>query len=269
MIKSVTLKKDKESFTGKLYNHTKKDVTFNFTDGINIITGRNGSGKSVLLKIIKTNCLITKEASYPRMVEPSEIKDGFFSDNWLTIPKVIQKRLINNDFPLSSIEWDGSMVHYLTPDFFNPSTMWRRIDSPLPQGKELFSDKEIFAGIAYKNQNSSGEQCIRLLNKMYELHTEYDEPLKMVNDLWKGADDIFQNWIHSFPMDGKPTLIIDELDHHLDLDNQKTYWDYIGCLVKKWQVIVVSHSIFSFKQVDVNHIPLQKEYFEKVKSLSI
>lgn len=51
MIKSVTLKKDKESFTGKLYDHTKKDVTFHFTDGINIITGRNGSGKSVLLNV--------------------------------------------------------------------------------------------------------------------------------------------------------------------------------------------------------------------------
>lgn len=185
MIKSITLKKDKDSFTGKLYNHTKKDVTFHFTDGINIITGRNGSGKSVLLKIIKTNCLISKEASYPRMIGPSEIKKGFFNDDWYTIPEFIKRKLKNNEYPPSNIDWDGSMVHYLTPEFFNHSTMWRRIDSPLPIGKELFSDNEIFAGLAFKNQNSSGEQCIRLLNKMYELHTEYDEPLKNVNDLWE------------------------------------------------------------------------------------
>lgn len=157
----------------------------------------------------------------------------------------------------------GSLSH---PDFFNPSDMWRRIDSPFTQGKELFSTQEIFSGMAFKTQNSAGEKCIRLLNKLYDLHDEYDEPLKNVNDLWKGADDLFRDWISSYPKGGKPTLLIDELDSHLDLDNQKTYWDYISCLTKKWQVIVVSHSVFAFK-IDGNHIPLNKEYFEKVLNI--
>ena len=55
MITSLTLHKEKNNFTNKLYKYKNGEVTYNFTDGINIITGRNGSGKSVLLKIIKMN----------------------------------------------------------------------------------------------------------------------------------------------------------------------------------------------------------------------
>jgi predicted ATP-dependent endonuclease of OLD family len=267
MIKSVTLLKGQKTFTNKLYHHKNTDVTFNFVDGINVITGRNGSGKSVLLKIIKTNCGI-EDNSYPRMFSPMDLTEGFFLDKKLTIQEVIAKKLENSELPNSKIEWDGSMVHYLTPDFFDPDDMFSRMDSPLPRGKELFSFGDVVMNMVNKNKNSKGESCIQLLNKIYELHTDYDPPLKNVNEVWMEASNTFQEWIGSFSNEGgKPTLLIDELDSHLDLDNQKTYWDYINLLTKKWQVIVVSHSIFSFKLDNVNHIPLNKEYFNNVRKL--
>jgi predicted ATP-dependent endonuclease of OLD family len=270
MIKSVKLLKGQDTFTNKLYNHKSKDVVYTFTDGVNIINGRNASGKSVLLKIIKYNCgIISKESTYPTMIHPSELHGWNFSDDkWKTIPEIIKERLKNVELPKSKIEWDGSMVHYLIPDHFNADNIWKRLDSPYQteQG-ELFSGIEALSMMFSKN--SEGEGCVRLLNRLYNLSDKYDEPLdtKRNNDMWIKASDIYQEWITSFTKKGKPTLLIDELDNHLDLDNQKMYWDYLGNLTKKWQVIVVSHSIFAFKQTNVNYISLNPEYFDKVVNL--
>lgn len=265
MIKSVTLNKGRTSFTHKLYKHSTKDVIFNFTDGVNVITGRNGSGKSVLLQIIKINCGINKDATYPRMLHPFEISKSIFSDEYYTIPEYRAEQLKRNELPISSLEWDGSIVHYLTPEFFNPRDIWTRLDSPLPQGRELFTGMDAIGGMISKN--SAGEKSIGLLMKMLGLNTDYDPPIKGVNDTWTKADTIYQDWVKSLPKDGKPTLLIDELDHHLDIDNQKVYWDYINKLATKWQVIVISHSIFAFMRTDVNHIPLDKKYLKSVQQI--
>lgn len=264
MIKSITIHKGKRgSFYNKLYfKGGQKERTIKFTDGVNIITGRNGSGKSILLKIIKYNCCITDNASYPRVVELSK---GLVSDKYHTIPEYINNCLKNKSLPTSSIIWDGSMVHHLTPEWFNPKDIWTRLDSPLPQGKELLGTGDILN--EFLSKNSKGEKTIRLLNRLYNLNTEYDEPLTDVNDVWKNASNNFQNWLNSMPKNGKPTLLIDELDTNLDLDNQKKYWKYINGLTKTWQVIVVSHSYFAFKEINVNHIPLNVKYFREVKKL--
>lgn len=267
MIKSITINKSQERglFTNKLYKHYSKDVTYNFTDGVNVITGRNGSGKSVLLKIIKYKCCIDKDSSYPTLVEPIRISKGFFSDGYYTISEYIENNLNNRGYPKSSINWDGSMIHYLTPEWFNPKDILCRMDSPFPKAKELFSTGETISNIM--NNDSKGEGMINLLMSLYNLNTKYNPPLDRVNDVWENADKIFQDWINSMSKDGKPTLLIDELDTNLDLDNQKLYWEYLNKLTEKWQIIVVSHSYFAFKRTDVNHIPLNKNYFNTIKKL--
>jgi len=267
MIKSITLHKGRKSFTHKLYKHSKKDVTFNFTDGVNVITGRNGAGKSVLLTMLRFRCGIEKDSTYARMIHPMDLSKNFFDDEYYTIPEYCDKQLKNRELPNVSIDWDGSIVHYLTPEFFNPKEIWTRLDSPLPKGRELFSGIDALIGMTTKN--STGEKSINLLMRINGLHTDYDPPLKNANDVWTYADKIYQDWVKSLPKDGKPTLLIDELDHHLDIDNQKTYWDFINFLAKKWQVIVVSHSAFAFMRTDVNHIPLDKKYLKSVQQIFI
>lgn len=268
MIKSVTIKASHQRglFSNKLYNHYNKDVIYNFTDGINVITGRNGSGKSVLLKLIKFNCCISNDTSYPRFIDPLHINKNIFNDEYYTIPEYIEERFFENrGLPKSSINWDGSIVHYLTPEWFNPKDILRRIDTPFPKGKELFSTGESIAKIM--GSHSKGESVLHLLMSLFNLNIKYDPPLTHVNDSWIKADSVFQEWISKFPQDGKPTLLIDELDTNLDLDNQKYFWDYLHYLNKKWQIIVVSHSYFAFKRTDVNHIPLNKKYFNTIKKL--
>lgn len=268
MINSITIKASYQRglFTNKLYNHHSNDVTYNFTDGINVITGRNGSGKSVLLKLIKNYCGISKDASYPRMINPLSLSKNMLENTYYSIPEYIEERLINNmGYPKCNVDWDGSMIHYLTPEWFNPSEILKRYDTPFPKGKELFSCGQGI--VQMMSSNSKGEGMIYLLLNLFNLPVDYEERMdeRMANDVWVNASNIFHDWLESMPQDGKPTLLIDELDMNLDLDNQKFYWDYLHKLTERWQVIVVSHSYFAFKREDVNHIPLNKKYFNLIK----
>lgn len=268
MIKSVTIKKGERGlFTNKLYIKGGKPRTFEFTDGVNVITGRNGCGKSVLLNTIKTLCGIGKNATHAVFIEPFQINKSLLGEERYTYSEYYNRELENKGYPKATLDWDGNITHHLTPEWFNPKNLWNVLDNPFPnKGQQLFGTGEVLGGII--GQHSSGEGGIFLLMKLLKLITEYPRYDKSgMNDRWVEAIEIYDNWVDSMPKDGKPTLLIDELDDRLDLDNQKTYWEYINHLTKVWQVIVVSHSYFAFKQENVNHIPLSKSYFNKVKKL--
>ena len=50
-------------------------------------------------------------------------------------------------------------------------------------------------------------------------------------------------------MDGKPTLLLDEVDKGLDFNNQfMLYTKILDILAEKYQIIAISHSIFSFQK---------------------
>lgn len=273
MIKSITLLPGQDVFTNKLYKHKSKPVTFNFTDGINIITGRNANGKSVLLNLIAYNCGIQNNATYPRMIEPLHLHSLFsdFDKDWDTIDDQINKTIRNRAYPKSEIIWDGSIVHHLTEDAFSPDTMWRQIDGDSFRGTKV---QRTFGGLEtiqrFVANDSKGENATRVLFSLDKLNKNYDPPMnsKQVNDSWLKADSIFQDWINSKPKDGKPTLLIDELDSGLDVLNQYYYWSYIQKLAEEWQVIVVSHSIFAFKHKG-NQIPLNKSFFKEVNKIKL
>lgn len=268
MILSITINKQSKIFTCRLYNHSKNDVTFNFTEGINIITGRNGSGKSVLLNLIKTYCCIGKEQTYPTFVEPLYLTKDMFTSEKYSIDEYIQKQIKNKDYPVCRLTWDGSIVHYLTQEYFNPNNMWNMLDNPSAHlhGEQLFGTGDVLS--SFMSKNSSGESVIKLLLKLYNLPYKYSKlETKHVNDSWANAIKIFEKWLKAKPQTGKPTLLIDELDSRLDIDNQSLYWEYLSKLTPRFQIIVVSHSIFAFKQTDCNHIKLNKKYFNNVVKL--
>lgn len=274
MIRSVTIQKGERGlFTNKLYIKGGKPRVFEFDEGVNVITGRNGSGKSVLLNIIKTLCCIS-DGTHAYMLDPMKLSKSLFWDGpederYYTYPEYAERELRNKGYPKASLDWDGNITHHLTSEYFSSENRWHDFTSPWrDMGKqELFGMGEYLSNKT--SSASSGEAGIRLLMQLNGLLREYPpaNDHKYLNDVWVAADNAFQNWVASHPKDGKPTLLIDELDARLDLDNQKTYWDYIKHLTKMWQVIVVSHSYFAFQVEGVNHIPLNKEYFNNVRKL--
>ena len=178
MIKSITIQKGERGiFTNKLYIRKGKPRIFEFTNGLNIITGRNGSGKTVLLNIIKNNCGIFDDTTSPYMVHPSHLTKSFFDDEYYTIDEYIKETFRRKDYPLSTIEWDGSMVHYITPEWFNPTNVWDRLDSPY---RNIYGNNEIYSfGDVLKkmvSNFSAGENLIELINRILSLPKEYNLP---------------------------------------------------------------------------------------------
>jgi predicted ATP-dependent endonuclease of OLD family len=62
-------------------------------------------------------------------------------------------------------------------------------------------------------------------------------------------------------------LLIDEADTHYDLYNQMIFFENMKTLSKKVQIILVSHSLFAFKQKDCNVIHLDENYKNYVTGL--
>jgi len=276
MIKSISIYKGERSlFTNKLYNKHKSPRTFNFTPGLNIVTGRNGSGKTVLLNLLKnkTGNLDSGEIS-PSMMSPMKINKGFFTGEYYTIDDKINKKLsgtLDSGYPKVDIDWDGKIVNHVTPAFFGGQSIWKRFDSPKPKHyDELFSGGESL--LKMMSNLSAGEDLINTIIRIKNLPKEYHGPMEenSANDLWINASNIFQDWVKIIDKgdkNSKPTLLIDELDKHLDLDNQLAYFNFIKELAKEWQIILVSHSYFAFKLKDVNYINLDQKYFNTIKNL--
>lgn len=269
MIHSFSLLPGQKIFTNKLYKHKNKEVTFNFEDSINVITGPNGSGKSVLLHMIATKCGIGKESSYACMPSPSRVI-SFFDEKRIGMEELIENRMQERGFPSTNIRWDGSIVHHLNEDTFDSTRMWNRYNDHSFRPDKIsssFNGADIINKIMVKD--SRGEAATRILFSLNTLTDKYNDPIdkKSVNSLWVEADNIYQEWHGAFLKKGKPTLLIDELDSGLDLINQYYYWKFLEDLSVKWQIIVVSHSIFAFKY-NGNQLPLSKKYFKDVNKLS-
>jgi ABC-type molybdenum transport system ATPase subunit/photorepair protein PhrA len=277
MINKITIYKGERSlFTNKLYNVSeKKPKTFEFSPNLNVITGRNGSGKSVLLKLLKykTGNLNHDEIS-PSMIHPLSISKGFGTDEYYSIDDKINEKLsgtLNFGYPKVNIDWDGEIVNYIVPSFFSSNNLWTNFDKITPKYyDDLYDGLEII--LKKINNLSAGEDLINTIVRLKNLPKDYHKPLtdNEVNDVWVKASNVFQQWVDNVKINKgntKPTILIDELDKHLDLDNQMYYFEFMRELSKEWQIILVSHSYFAFKLKNVNYINLNPKYYNKIKKL--
>ena len=279
MIKSFTIYKGYRGlFTNKLYKTSdKKPRTFNFTDRLNIVTGRNGSGKSVLLKLMTMATGNIDKNISPEMVQPLYINKGFFTGEYYTIQELINKKLSGTEeygLPKVDIDWDGAITNYITPAFYEANNLFKRnvdvYEGFVKHYKDLYNGIESIG--KFLSYDSAGENLIRTISRISKLPREYHKVLEEgdANDSWIKSSQIFQEWVDKVrkdPENEKPTILIDELDVNLDLDNQIAYFMFLKDLSKYWQIIVVSHSYFAFKLKDVNYINLNKDYFNKIRKL--
>ena len=74
--------------------------------------------------------------------------------------------------------------------------------------------------------------------------------------------NLVADYVLSLPRDGKPTLLIDEIDGVLDFDNLYKFWkEHIPALAKKYQLIIVTHNPFFINPKETNIIGM--DYFNK------
>ena len=243
MIRSVKIK------SGVLRKILKKQK-FEFSENVNVFFGRNGAGKSLLLRTIANYCFVDQIGG------GGWSKDAVFF-NFRKWGFDLEKDNISevHEFDKSSkldIDWSGDPVFYMHHDDMIDTTHivgYGMGGTPWINGiGDIWND-------VLKSENfhpSSGQIIKGVTNKLFNIEV----PDLSIDITWKknqGYDSDFVSYIkvRKEIFKGKirkPILILDEVDSQLDMINQIEFHnEIIPKLAKRFQIFLVSHSVFATK----------------------
>ena len=245
MIHSIKIKN-----TNSLLNKLWGEREFIFKD-INIIFGENGTGKSVLLDTIAKYVAIDARG-WSSGLTPSRIKNH-------KNKSYIEAINDSSNYGIIDINWDG-VACYLSDTSRNTSNSVNNLMSGNNNEELSFSESLIMS----KKGHSSGEQVRVMINRLVNLKVpDLKIPVNSeANDTWKNAGELLSNYVKNLPTNGKPTLLMDEPDKSLDFNSQAVFWNLIlKELAKKYQLIIITHSVFALGNKDWNIID-KNNYYE-------
>jgi predicted ATPase len=237
MIKSITTK------DGLLHKILGEKI-IDFTDGMNIIWGKNGTGKSLLLRTMANYCFVENTAG-----GGWSQKDIFFRFSSYDYKYNMQDKNLSNihKFDKNSkidIDWSGKAAFYMHHD--------QIIDDIHTLGYEM-NGSEWIHGLGkirdvYKKHSfhpSTGQLIKGVIEMLLKIEAPDFSKLKEgeyrddINEYVKLRKETFQG-------NDKPTLLLDEVDSQLDLFNQMWFHkEVVPKLLEKYQIIMASHSIFA------------------------
>ena len=230
-----------------------------FTDGINVLVGPNGCGKSTIISDI---------AKYHFCYDTGLTK--FTNETARKLMDPYNDNVLRDGLEITS---DGC-VAYIGEKLFNGNT-------------DLNSSFMGFAGFAeiYKLQNSStGETSVRsftnTLDKIY--HFDFNNNLNRIltqgneESPWnrytlaltylKNGYNNLNKYIKKDSTYRRPTILIDEVDSHMDIINTIYSTKILVEQVSKFhQLIIATHNPLIFTIDNINFIELEEGYLEKVK----
>jgi len=237
MITSITTK---EGILHKILG----DKTINFTDGVNIIWGRNGTGKSLLLRTIANYCFIenTGGGGWSQ-------KDIFFKFSSYDYKYKMEDKNLSNIYQFDKnskidIDWSGEAAFYMHHD--------QMIDHIHTLGYEM-NGSEWIKGLGrimdVHKKHSHHPSTGQLLKGIIELLLKTNAPdfaAKKEGSYMNDTYDYIKLRKETFQGNDKPTLLLDEVDSQLDLFNQMWFHkEIVPKLSEKYQIIMASHSIFA------------------------
>ena len=251
MIKSINIG------DGLLQKFWGKKLTF--TEGINVVYGPNGSGKTMLLDTLGHYTFIqgkgwSKEVSFMDV--------GFHSSlyNFDIIAALHTKSKYGNCI----LNWDGVPVFKTQGILPKEWSSWvvSKIMCGCPNEEDLSYDK---LKNIHKEHMSNGITAKYYINNMLEMEVPDLTLLKSEAKYSREYKNLVADYVSTLPMNGKPTLLIDEIDGVLDFDNLFEFWNTsILELVKKYQIIIITHNPFF---VDSTMNIIGKKYFNKSMAL--
>ena len=243
---------------------------FEFTDGINLIVGNNGTGKSVILNTLKAYC-------------------GIATGGWTTFnnPQTLGCGRPNGpqDFPhayatyspancKATVVWDG------TPTLFNNG------DLKTPEVLLLFNMQTFGDGITSEDDlekqltqfPSAGQYRTNKLNKVINLLK--DGPPKYTSENIPKYKDNIDNYYAKREYDywqyinklytenfgeGKTTVLLDEPERSLSYIKQKDFFLNVLPNQVKTQIIIATHSLYALFCPTANIIEMEKGYINGLK----
>lgn len=231
---------------------------FEFLPGVNIIIGKNGSGKSTLLNLISMYMLCEKS-----MCSRSPV-DAFDFPHIFDEEKVLDGIDIKSDY--------AGKVFRLMPYM------------EMGQG-EILNDIHNFSLYMNGSSSSFGEKGLSSIDSLFGFmfnQKDYSFPIvklkeckERVNDLWASKIDNLlgyykRNRVKISEKDFEYTVIMDEPDRNLDIENIMKIYEILSFHKPQTQIIAVIHNLsLIYKLRDrscVNFIEMSKGYLNDVIS---
>lgn len=229
-----------------------KPRMFKFKPGLNILWGKNGSGKTTVLKAMAR--LFHCEQSGVSVVTQTSVQDlfgGVFSVKG--DPAKLKKSLI--------IRHDGQGVRH-----FDPSHA-----VGLQGGGASFDWDFGMEGIRNTMfKGSAGETTMSRINQLIGQLLGGEVPkidqriqARNANDVWAPQIKAAEHFLKGSGKKGQPTVLLDEPERSFDLPTQVMVWRFIRAASKDVQFIVASHSFFALGIPNANYIELTDGYLEQ------
>ncbi len=226
----------------------KNGKVFEFNPGVNVIVGKNGCGKTTLMKIIESYLLVGK----------NECSKGMFNSN------------IRDLFGLRGTFLDGIDVY---SDY--QKNVFRMCHAAEKNDDDNMSDFEAFSEFFTQIKSSTGEGVVVALNSMFK--RMFSEGANLMFDFDKvGSDDHYKEYgsyvkSHRVTDHDEWTILMDEPDRNLDIENMENILKILSFHKPRTQVIVVVHNPLLIcalsKNKEVNMIELTRGYVSKVRKL--
>lgn len=242
---------------------------FEFTDGINVIYGPNGCGKSTILKTLKAYCGIEK-AGWTRISEPTVLGTMYIGRmaEAVGFPHAYRKYAPSNS--MANVLWDGLPTFFNDGDIKVSDTFFYHNVGQSEDG--ITTEQEQMEMLA--KHPSSGQFRIEKINKIFDMLTKSPLTIPQMETLPPRcqypniANMEIQYWRSLSRKSNKLTILFDEPERSLSLPLQRELLlNSIPTYLKNYQIIMATHSIFALEMKNVNLIDIQDGYAKVCKDL--
>lgn len=225
-------------------------ITFKFNPKLNVLFGKNGSGKSSILKMLKAYCGIPLESGgWTRISSHLALgAGGKHHFPWVY-------REYSPGHCECDVGWDG------TPTFFNEGDT--KIDKWAWFTHHDISSEDGMTSEVDHMQNlienpSSGQYRMKKLNKLFNLLGTPPNIREYVSGHPAQVGEV--DYFRSLPSTGRVTLIMDEPERALSVPKQMELFRLLEKMSEKYQIIIATHSPFVLFESSPYVINLEEGY---------